>query len=120
VRTITDNFWPIRDKNLTADNSEITTPEAAQRFLRGLNLRADEEVVRGVVDVLRKRSERTLYDLYKPGRRRDGSERTPICGKGTVDKISRLYKQGKLAPYLEYLKSMAFQDVETSGLSPVI
>jgi hypothetical protein len=102
---------------LTADNSEITTPEAAQRFLRGLNLRADAEVVRGVVDVLRKRSERTLYDLYKPGRRRDGSERTPICGKGTVDKISRLYREGKLAPYLEYLNSQGLPDVRGDQVS---
>jgi hypothetical protein len=71
----------------------------------------DEDVVRRVLAVLRKESQGTLYDLYQTGRRRDGSERTPICGKGTVDKISRLYRQEKLAPYLRYLDHQGFQDV---------
>jgi hypothetical protein len=70
-------------------------------------LTVDESVVRRVLAVLRKKSNATLYDLYQGGRRRDGAERNPICGKGTVDKIRRLYTEGSLTPYLEYLDSMA-------------
>jgi len=90
----------------------VTSIEEAKQFLRELNLTVPEDVVRRVAAVLQRRSVGSMYDLYRIGRRRDGSERTPICGKGTVDKISRLYKQGKLEPYLIYLDA---EEVRVDG-----
>jgi len=73
--------------------------EDAEEFLRGLGLHVDEGVVRQVMSVLSCEAHEPLYSLYatRPGMP------PPICGKGTVYKIKRLYDKGKLKPYLDYL-----------------
>ena len=77
------------------------------KFLRGIGLRIDGNTVLRVVDVLEGRLRISSYDLYRSGIRRDGTRRTPICGKGTVYKIKRLYEAGKLDPYIAYLRRNA-------------
>jgi len=74
----------------------ITSPEEAKQFLRGLGLTVDEGAVGRVVDILLGESGDSLYSVYaqRPG--------PPICGKGTVYKIKRLCEAGKLAPWVEY------------------
>jgi hypothetical protein len=48
-----------------------------------------------------------LYELYAGGKRKNGSEREPICGKGTAYKIKYMYQRGELK---EYLASVHFQE----------
>ena len=71
-------------------------------FLRELGIHVNEAVVRAVVTARETRS--PLYELYATGKRIDGSPRLPICGKGTADKIRKLYENGVLQPFLEYLE----------------
>jgi hypothetical protein len=64
-----------------------------------LGIRVDEGVVYRIVSILSGKSKKSLYSLYTS---KEG-ERTSICGKGTTDKIKKLYKSGQLKPYLDYL-----------------
>ena len=84
---------------MTTDN--ILNQEDADRFLRRLGLRVGEVVIREVIEVLKK-SDKSLYELYASGAKRNGVMRSPICGKGTAYKIKRLYETRKLEPYLSY------------------
>ena len=79
--------------------------DEAGGFLRGLGFRVREEVVGEVVRVLLGQSDRTKYDLYQHGEYREGGDRKPICGKGTVYKIAKLHKEGKLSRYVAFLRS---------------
>ena len=45
----------------------------------------------------------SLRDLYEHGVYQDMRARSPICAHGTVRKIMRLYKDGTLQPYLDYV-----------------
>ncbi len=95
---------------MTAD--KLVDREQVERFLRGLGLQKPEEVIRQVVRVLRKETASSLYRLYTGKREKDGSTRTPICGKGTVYKVKKLYEKGELARYLAYLDSLADIELE--------
>jgi len=75
----------------------------ADRFLHDLKLRVGANVVVKVVAVITGETPGSLYDLYSLAERRDGTPRTPICGKGTVDKIKRLYQNGELDPFIEFV-----------------
>lgn len=75
----------------------LTNSEDANRFLRGLGLIVGEDVVQQVLGALQEKA--SLYRLYKPKQ-----NQIPVCGKGTVYKIKRLYESGQLEPYLTYLK----------------
>ncbi len=87
----------IRTKILNADN--FTNTEHADKFLRGLRIIIDGDVVRQVVNVLSGKTGKSLYSLYTS--RRD--KPPAICGKGTVYKIKKLYDEGRLAPYVAYI-----------------
>lgn len=63
-----------------------------------------EEVVHKVVSFLTGENQTSLYELYASGTRRDGRSRIPICGKGTAAKVKKLFENGKLQPYLDYLE----------------
>ena len=71
----------------------------AKRFLQGLGLHIDEAVVSQVVNVLSGKAHQSLYSLYAT--RPD--KPAPVCGKGSVYKIKKLYDEGDLQPYLDYL-----------------
>ncbi len=86
---------------MTTDN--ILNQEDADRFLRRFGLRVGKDVILQAVAVLTERT-KSLYDLYANGKRRSGSIRSPVCGKGTAYKIKRLYERGELDPYLSYLR----------------
>jgi len=90
---------------VTTDN--ILNQEDADRFLRRLDLRVGEDVILQVVEALTG-NKKSLYDLYAYGTKRNGSTRSPVCGKGTADKIKRLYESGKLDPYLSFLGYRAY------------
>ncbi len=105
----------------------LANSEDVKRFLQGLTLHIDEKVVRQVTDVLTGNSRQSLYSLYamRP------NKPNPICGKGTVDKIKKLYAEGKLQPYLDYLSGPiplneakteqieeADHSIETPGMAP--
>jgi len=87
----------------------LTSRKDVEQFLIGLRIRVPEEEVRKIVDALRSDSHK--YRLYKGGiDRKTGAARMPITSKGTVDKIKKLYDEGELKPYLEYLKIAAEAD----------
>ena len=86
--------------NLRTNNSAAANFEV-RNFLIGLGLEVDETVVFQVLRVLQNREELSLYDLYKHGKKIDGTKRTPICGKGTVNKIKKLFETGSLDPILD-------------------
>lgn len=82
---------------------KISNGKEAQQFLWQLSLRVDGDIVNKVVEVLRGENQSSLYDLYSSHKRRDGSVRTPLCGKGTIYKIKKLYDKGHLQPYIDYV-----------------
>jgi hypothetical protein len=85
----------------------IRNQEDADRFLGRFGLRVGEKIILQVVAALTE-SNKSLYDLFAQGTRRDGSIRMPVCGKGTAYKIKRLYEGGELDPYLSYLGYRAY------------
>jgi hypothetical protein len=94
----------------------LTSRKDAEQFLIGLRLRIPEEDVRKIVNALR--SDTPKYRIYKGGiDRKTGATRTPISSKGTVDKIKKLYDEGELKPYLEYLKITAEADGSEPSLT---
>lgn len=93
------------------NTDKISNEEELRVFFRNLGLVVEINVISQVVDILEGKSSKSMYELYDSGRRRDNSIRTPICGKGTTAKISKLYQQGKLNPYLAY-RTMKVADVE--------
>ncbi len=86
---------------------KIINDSEANEFLRNLTLKVGRDVVSRVTSILTGKSDDSFYELYANRRRRDGSIRTPVCGKGTVYKITNLYKIGKLDPYLIYLDNIS-------------
>ncbi len=78
---------------------KLSNSEDAKRLLQGLGLHIDEAVVRQVVNVLSGKAHQSLYSLYAT--RPD--KPPPVCGKGSVSKIKKLYDEGELRPYLDYL-----------------
>ena len=91
-------IWTNRRTNrLNAD--KLNNSEDVKKFLRGLGLHVDEGVVQQVVNVLSDKSEQSLYSLYAT--RKD--VQPPVCGKGTVYKIKKIYDKDELKPYLAYL-----------------
>lgn len=58
-------------------------------------------MVRQVVNVLSGKIHKSLYSLYAIR----SDKPAPVCGKGTVDKIKKLYDEGKLQPFLDYLSN---------------
>lgn len=87
---------------MTTDN--ILDDGDVDKFLRKLGLRVPRNIVSQVVDVLERKSTVSYYELYSSGTKRDGSQRVAVCGKGTVDKIKKLYDAGQLNTYLAYRK----------------
>lgn len=85
---------------------KIDNPTELKQFFRGLGITIPEDVVSKVVSVLSGKTDKSLYSLYV---RRSGRP-PPICGKGTVYKIRKLYKEGKLEPYLTYLQQSPIAD----------
>ena len=59
--------------------------------------------MREVVETLREENGLSLRDLYEHGTYQDMRARSPICAHGTARKIVRLYKDGTLQPYLDYV-----------------
>ncbi|MFC1942847.1 hypothetical protein ACFLWU_06515 [Chloroflexota bacterium] len=86
---------------MTADN--ITSDDDRDKYLKSLGLRVSWEIINMIITVLRDKNESNLYELYASGQRRDGSYRIPVCGKGTVYKIKRLYEEGKFDCCLDYI-----------------
>ena len=89
---------------------KLNNPEDAKRFLRELGLRINEDVFCQIVNVLSGKVLKSLYSLYaiRP------DKPAPICGKGTISKIQKLYNKGKLQPYLDYLlNSSAIGKIES-------
>jgi len=78
---------------------KLNNSEDAKRLLQGLGLHIDEAVVRQVVNVLSGKAHQSLYSLYAT--RPD--KPAPVCAKGSVYKIKKLYDEGELKPYLAYL-----------------
>lgn len=85
-------------KKLTVDN--FSSQEEAEKFLRGLRLTVPEAVVRQVVKVVAGEVKSSFHKLYA-GNKREGVP--PLCGKGTVTKIRKLWQKGRLQPYWDYL-----------------
>lgn len=79
---------------------KLSNSEDAKRLLQGLGLHIDEAVVRQVANVLSGKAHQSLYSLYAT--RPD--KPAPVCGKGSVYKIKKLYDEGELQPYLDYLR----------------
>ena len=80
---------------------KLNNSEDAKSLLRELGLHIDEAVVRQVVNVLSGKAHQSPYSLYAT--RRD--KPPPVCGKGTVYKIKKLYDEGELRPYLDYVSN---------------
>lgn len=80
---------------------KLNNSEDAKRFLQRLGLHIDEAVVRQVVNVLSGRAHQSLYSLHAT--RPD--KPPPVCGKGTVYKIKKLYDTAELQPYLDYVSN---------------
>jgi len=78
---------------------KLNNSEDAKKLLQGLGLHIDEAVVRQVVNVLSGKARQSLYSLYAT--RPD--KPAPVCGKGSVYKIKKLYDKGELEPYSAYL-----------------
>lgn len=89
----------IRINKLNAD--KILDDQQPEQLLRDLGLTVGSEIVSKVIAVLARKN--SLYEIYISKDRRDGSHRIPVCAKGTVYKIKRLYVDGKLNPYIDYL-----------------
>ena len=87
----------VRTNKLTMD--KLSNSEDAKGLLQGLGLHIDEVVVRQVVNVLSGKVHQSLYSLYTT--RPD--KPAPVCGKGSVYKIKKLYDEGELQPYLDYV-----------------
>ncbi len=84
----------------------ISSKEEAKQFLKEtLGLRVDEPVVRKIVAIHRGESNSSFYELYAAGKYRDGRQRNPICGNGTIRKVREFCLEGKLDPYLTYVDS---------------
>ena len=81
---------------------KLSNSEDAKQFLRGLGLHVDAGVVQQVVNVLSGKAHQSPYSLYTT--RPD--KPAPVCGKGTVHKIKKLYDEGELKPYLAYLSQV--------------
>jgi replicative DNA helicase len=93
---------------------KLSSKQDAEKFLKNLGLRVDEADVRSVICGLREGL--PLYDFYAHGRRKDGRNRTPLCGKGTAYKIKNLYERGELEPYVDYLSDS--ESPQQSSSSP--
>ncbi|MFZ1915541.1 MAG: hypothetical protein WAU55_10795 [Dehalococcoidales bacterium] len=78
---------------------KLSNSEEIKGFLQDLGIRIDEAVVRQVVSILSGKSRESLYSLYARGK----NERTPLCGKGSVYKIKKLFDEERLQPYLDYV-----------------
>lgn len=78
----------------------ISSQQDAERFLRGLGLTVPEAVVRQVVDVVSGKVKSSFRRLWN-GSRRDGV--SSLCARGTVTKLRKHYREGRLDPYLAYL-----------------
>lgn len=90
---------------------ELRNLKQAEEFLRGLGLHIDESVVRKIVLTIRKEIPGSIGDLHKHGKRKNGTQRNPVCGHGTVTKIQKLMKNNDLDLYLAFLDAMK----ETGG-----
>jgi hypothetical protein len=99
------------------NTDKINNDADLAKFLRGLGLTCGDKVLYQVVDAIEGNGTNSLYDLYTNGPRRDGTERTSICSKGTVSKIQRLYKTGELSAFLSYRKAKTTK-VVNSGKPP--
>jgi len=80
-----------------------------QGFLKSVGFRLPEDKVRIVVLTLLRKTGRSQYDLWAHGRRQDGSNRNPVCGKGTVYKIRGMLLLGRLESYVAFLESHAVE-----------
>ncbi len=89
-------------KKLTVDN--FSSQEEAEQYLRGLSLTVPEDVVRQVVKVVAGEVKSSFRKLYAGNKREDV---LPLCGKGTVTKIRKLWKEGRLQRYWDYLAANA-------------
>lgn len=92
---------------------KLDNSEDVKVFLKGLGLNVDEAVVRKILDVLSGKEHRSMYSLYasRP------NKPPPLCGKGTISKIKKLYHEGKLHPYLDYLlASQTTDEVEVKQI----
>jgi hypothetical protein len=78
---------------------KLNNSEDAEKFLKGLGLHLDEVVVRQVVNVLSGKAHQSIYSLWAT--RPD--KPPPVCGKGSIYKIKKLYDEGELQPYLDYI-----------------
>ena len=76
----------------------------AGQFLHKIGLTIGEDVVVKVLDILTEKSSTSFYELYSSKPRRNGTPRIPLCGKGTVGKIKKLFNNGVLQPYIQYLE----------------
>ena len=85
-------------KKLTMD--KISSQEDVKQYLRGLGLTVPEEVVRQVVDVARGKVKTSWRSLWK-GAKHNGLK--PLCAKGTIAKIRKLFEGGRLQSYVAYL-----------------
>ncbi len=92
---------------------KLNNSEDAKRFLKELGLHIDEAVVRQVVNVLSGKVRQSLYSLYTTR----SDKPPPACGKGTVDKIKKLYDECELQPYLDYLSdSLTIGEAKTEQI----
>ena len=95
---------------------KLNNPEDAKMFLQGLGLHIDEAVVRQVVNVLSGKAHQSRYSLYAT--RPD--KPAPVCGKGSVYKIKKLYDEGELEPYLAYLsQGQTVDEVEAEQVKEI-
>ncbi len=78
----------------------FSSQEEAELYLRGVGLTVPEAVVRQVVKVVVGEVKGSFRQLYA-GNKREGV--LTVCGKGTVTKIRKLWKEGRLRPYWDYL-----------------
>ena len=95
-------MYEIWTNKLTMD--KLNNPEDVNKFLLGLHLRVNEATVRQVIETLSghaKKSHRSLYATRKK------NPIAPVCGKGTVYKIKKLYDKGEFQPYLDYLSDLS-------------
>lgn len=95
---------------------KLNNSEDAKRLLQGLGLHIDEAVVRQVVNVLSGKARQSLYSLYAT--RPD--KPAPVCGKGSVYKIKKLYDKGELEPYSAYLSEGQTKDEQPKETEPEI
>lgn len=72
---------------------KLSNSEDAKAFLQELGIRVEQTVVIRVINVLSGKTVQSLYSFYAS--RPD--KPAPICGKGSVYKIKKLYDSGKLS-----------------------